>query len=245
MADARPAAVSPGSPGLLARLAGIVFSPRRTYTAVAARPRVAGVLFVTLLISGGCQLWLFSTEPGRQAMRNEFRAIGDRASAQSEVPAEQRQVVEWIVSYVGIAFAVVQIIFWPAFLALFAVILKGICNALFDGARSFRQLFAVVAHSNVIPTVVTLFHAPLIYAKEELASPTKLGVMLPMLPEQGMVSFVGWLDLFWIWWCVNLAIGLGALYARRTAPIAATFLSLYGGIGLVVVILRTLFQGRT
>jgi len=244
MTDTRPAAESPGSPGLIARIVGIVFSPRRTYTAVAARPRVAGVLVATLLISSGSQLWLFSTEPGRQAMRTEFQSVG-RASAQGEVTAEQRQVLELIVRYVGVAFAVVQIIFGPMFLALFAVILKGICNALFDGARSFRQLFAVVAHSNVIPTVVTLFHAPLIYAKEELASPTKLGVMLPMLPEEGLASFVGWLDLLWIWWCVNLAIGLGALYARRTAPIAATFLSLYGGIGLLVVILRTLFQGRT
>ena len=241
MTDARPAAESPGSPGLLARIAGIVFSPRRTYTAVAARPRVAGVLVVTLLISSGSQLWLFSTEPGRQAMRNEFQAAADRAPEQSEVPAEQRQVLELIVRYVGVAFAVVQLIVGPAFLALFAVILKGICNALFDDARSFRQLFAVVAHSNVIPTVVTLFHAPLIYAKEELASPTKLGVMLPMLPDEGLASFVGWLDLLWIWWCVNLAIGLGALYARRTAPIAATFLSLYGGVGLLVTSLRSLF----
>jgi hypothetical protein len=35
------------------------------------------------------------------------------------------------------------------------------------------------------------------------------------------------IDLFWVWWLLVLAIGLGVLYRRRTQPIAVGLFGVY------------------
>jgi hypothetical protein len=42
---------------------------------------------------------------------------------------------------------------------------------------------------------------------------------------------------------VSLAIGLGVLYKRRTAPIATSFLLVYGAIALTIAAVRSLSAG--
>ena len=51
--------------------------------------------------------------------------------------------------------------------------------------------------------------------------------------------FLGSIDLFLVWATINLAIGLGVLYKRRTGPIATTFLGIYVVIALVVAFFRS------
>ena len=54
---------------------------------------------------------------------------------------------------------------------------------------------------------------------------------------------LGSIDLFLIWWIVSLAIGLGVLYKRRTAPIATGFLVVYGAIALTIAAVKTVLAG--
>ena len=59
-------------------------------------------------------------------------------------------------------------------------------------------------------------------------------MFLPFLDETRFSArLLGSIDLFCIWWMVSLAIGLGVLYKRRTAPIATTLLVVYAVIALV------------
>jgi hypothetical protein len=46
-------------------------------------------------------------------------------------------------------------------------------------------------------------------------------------------------DLFVIWWLVVLAIGLGALYRRRTGPIATGLMCVYILIVFVIALVRS------
>ena len=67
-----------------------------------------------------------------------------------------------------------------------------------------------------------------IYAKRSFDSPTSLMVFLPMLDETSFAAkLLGSFDLFRIWWAINLSIGLGVLYRRRTAPIAGSMVIIY------------------
>ena len=45
---------------------------------------------------------------------------------------------------------------------------------------------------------------------------------------------LGGIDLFFVWLIVNLAIGIGVLYKKRTAPIALTMMGIYVSLVLVV-----------
>jgi hypothetical protein len=88
------------------------------------------------------------------------------------------------------------------------------------------------------------FTLPLDYVRESLTSPTSLAVFLPFLDEMSFAArFLGGLDLFLIWWIVNLAIGLGVLYKRRTGPVATGLLATYATIALVVAAVRTALSG--
>jgi uncharacterized membrane-anchored protein YitT (DUF2179 family) len=104
----------------------------------------------------------------------------------------------------------------------------------FGGDASFTQVFAVVAHSGLILAVQALFALPLAYTRETLANVTSIMVFLPMIDENTfMARAIGSVDFFRVWWTISLAIGLGVLYRRRTGPIAAALLIVYGAIAVV------------
>jgi hypothetical protein len=116
-------------------------------------------------------------------------------------------------------------------------ILYAVFNALLGGSASFTQVAAVVAHSGAVTLVQQLFIAPLNYVRESMSSATNLGVFVPFLDEGNIVArFLGVIDLFIVWWLLVMAIGLGVLYRRRTAPIFWSFIGIYVIIALVVAV---------
>jgi hypothetical protein len=110
---------------------------------------------------------------------------------------------------------------------------------LLGGTAVFKQVFAVVAHSGIITALQVLFSMPLSYATGRLAG-ANLSVFVPTLEETSFAArFLGAIDLFWIWWCVSLAIGIGVLFKRKTIGIAMTFLGIYVCIALVLAVVRS------
>ena len=233
----------PSSPplGLVSRIFGVIFSPRATYAAIAARPTVFGVLAVTLVLGAALGFGLLWSEAGQHALDNAVNEAMRQAAQQGrEIGAQQRQVIQVIVKVIPTIAVVGSVVGMPAVLALLAVILRAVLNFAYGAKVAFFQMFAIVAHSWVIATVASLFSTPLMYVKEELVSPTRIGVLLPMLPEKGFATtFFNIVDFWHIWWICNLAIGLAVLYKGRTFSIAGTLLGLYGGLILLVAMVRS------
>jgi hypothetical protein len=239
MTDSAPATVpAEAAPkGLVSRIFGVVFSPRATYTAVAARPQWFGVLAVCSLLVAGGYFVLLSTEVGKQAafdqqtqMIESFGVkLNDQALAGMEAGIERARYTTPIGQLIGI----------PLVLAIFSGILLGIFNALLGGDATYKQVFAIMAHSGVITALQQLFAIPLDFVRETLSSPTSLSVFFPFVAD---ASFLGRLlssiDLFQIWSTLSLAIGLGVLYKRRTAPIAISFFTVYFVIVVAIAAVR-------
>jgi hypothetical protein len=225
--------ISPASPqavsrplNLFARMAGVIVAPKATYTAVAERPYWFGVLAVVLLIIAITQGTFFSTEVGKEAFidqqiksREAFgQTVTDQAIRQIEELAERAAV--WAV--------VPTVVLVPVFIAVFSGLYLMVFNAFLDGNASFKQMYAINAHSLTLFGVFQLFSTPIMYARGDLVSPTALSVFFPMLEEESFLTYLfGGLDLFYTWSFINLAIGLGALYKRRTTPIAVGLLTVY------------------
>jgi len=240
MTQTTPAAVpaEAGSKGLFSRIVGVFFSPRATYAEVAARPRWFGVLACTSLIVAGGFFVLLSTEVGKQAAFDQQTQViesfgvklDDAAYARMEAGIERARFTTPIGQLIGI----------PLVLAVVAGILLGIFNALMGGDATYKQVFAILAHSSVIAALQNVFAIPLDYVRETLSSPTSLQVLLPFIDD---ASFPGRLfssiDLFQIWSTVSIAIGLGVLYKRRTAPIAISLFVVYFVIVAAVAAIRT------
>jgi hypothetical protein len=237
-------APAPPSKSLPARLVGVLLAPRATYADVAARPRWLGVLTVVLVVMATGSIVFFSTDVGREALLDQ--QVRTMESFGVRIPDDAYQRMEEGLARPSTPYvtAASQVVFVPIVCLVIAGIAMGIFTAVLGGDASFKQVFAVVAHAGVVSAVQQLFVLPLDYARASLSSPTNLAVFLPFLDENTFPArLLGAIDLFLIWWMVNLAIGLGVLYKRRTGPIATGFLGVYLAIALIIAVIKTVASG--
>jgi hypothetical protein len=237
-------ATAPAAPGmsLPGRLIGILMSPRAAYADVVARPRVLGALAVVILISSVAVYTFMSTEVGKQAgLDMQVRQMESFGRTMSDVQYQRMEQMAGYAKYFG---AGAQVVTLPLMALVIAGIAFAVFNAVLGGDATFKQVYAIVAHSGVIIAVQQLFTLPLDYVRETLSSPTNLAVFLPFLDENSFPArLLGSIDLFVIWWSISLAIGLGVLYRKRTGPIATTLLVIYVTIGLVIAAVKTALAG--
>jgi hypothetical protein len=233
---------APAPAGLAARVFGVIFSPGGTYQEVVRRPRALGALAVVAGTIALSSFVFLSTAVGQTAlidqqtrfMESFGRDIPDQVYAQMEAGANLQR-------YFALLGVLVSV---PLGCAIVAGLVLVVFNAVLGGDASFQQAFALVAHSQILIALQQLFVTPLNYARETMSSATNLLVFLPMLDEATFAArFLGWIDLFRIWWIVSLAIGLGVLYKRKAGPIGWTFIAIYVGIALVVAGVMTAVAG--
>ena len=221
-------------------------SPGETYADIAAQPRPLAALGLVLVVTSLILGLFLSTDVGRNAALDQSLSIVDSFSVRlSDV--QSRQVTQLLEAHAGYAplYAVAGILVGlPLAVAAVAGFAMLVLNAGLGGHATFKQLFAIVAYSRIIPLLQTALVTPLDYARESLSSATSLLAVLPMVDDAGFLGrLLGWIDLFRVWWMVSLAIGLGVLYRRRSGPIAAAILALYALFALAAAGLMTAFLG--
>jgi len=235
--------VAAPSKNLLARAIGVILSPKATYEDVVRRPRILGALALVVLIVVAVSTTFSSTQLGKDlALEQTIRymeAFGMQISDQVYSQMESRMMNQSpILPAIGTAVVL------PVTAAIFAGILFAVFTALLGGNARFKQVYAIVVHSGFLLALQTLFIYPMFYLKESMASPTSLAVFTPFLDEASFLArLVGAVDVFRIWWIVNLAIGIGVLYKRRTSPIVWSMLAVYAVIALIIAAAGVAFSG--
>lgn len=234
-------APAPEPKGLLARIAGVIFSPRATYAEVAARPHWFGVLALVALVTAGGAFAFTSTDVGKQAWIDA--AVRQQEAFGRTLTDQQYDRLEQMAKYAPY-FSVFPVVVVPVMTVVVAAIFLGVFNALLGGDAGFKQVFSVVAHSTAILPIAQVIGLPIAYARETLSSATNLMVFFPFLDENSFAArLLGAIDLVYVWWFVSVSIGLGVLYRRRTGPIATTLLIVYAAVALAIAAVRTAFAG--
>lgn len=218
--------------GLVARIVGVLLSPKDTFAAIAARPRWLGVMAITLVVVAACQFLIMSSPEMQDAMI-------EQATRNPNVSDQQLDATERFIGVLPYVVAGATLILGPLFSIVIAGILLLIFSTLMGGEAKFKQVFAVMAHSGVVSSLSALLSAGLIMigAPPTGANPpgANLGIFVPMLEETSFVTqFLSAIDLILVWWIVTLSIGLGVLYKRRTGGIATTLLIVYILFALVL-----------
>jgi Yip1 domain len=236
-----PAAAA-GSTSLAARVLGVLFSPRATYAQVAARPRWLGVFLTVFLVSSAAATAFLATEVGRVAVVDQQIAQSEsygRHMNQAQLDAIEKMSGMYV--YFAPVFQLAGLGFGSLIVAAIAF---AVFSALLGGDATFKQVFAVVVHSSVVLSALALFTTPLAYVRESVSSATNLAVFLPFLDESSFAArLLTSIDLIYVWWMISLAIGLGVLYRKRTAPIATSLLVIYASIGLIIASIKTVMSG--
>ena len=225
------------NPGLLGRMVGVLLSPRETFAAVAARPRWLGVMAITLLISAASQYVVFSSPAIQEGMI-------EQATRNPNMSDQQIAATERFIPILARVIPVATLILGPVFSAVIAGILLLIFSTLMGGTGTFKQVWAVVAHSGMVSMLSGILSAVLVLlgAPPSGGSPpgANLAIFVPMLEETSFVTrFLGSIDLILVWWVITLSIGLGVLYKRRTGGIATTLLCLYVVFALILGYVRS------
>ena len=232
-ATSSPSAMAPGL-SLPARFWGILTSPRETYADVVARPRWFGMMILVIAVTAACTGGFLMTAVGQQAYLDN--QIESTKRFVGEVSEAQQAGMERMLPYAAPISAVSIAVFMPVMWLVLSGLLFAVFTAALGGTATFKQVFAVMAHSSAISVVHQLFVTPLNYARESMSSATNLAAFLPMLDESSLLAkMLGAIDLFLIWWIVLLSIGLAVLFKRKTGPIAAGLFIVYGVIAVIAV----------
>ena len=228
--------------GLAARIVGVLLSPGATYADVAARPRVLGVLAFVVIVTASVWFAFLSTTVGQDALFNQQMDIMESFGVQ--LPEQAYDQMEQGLRWAPYSTAASQIVFLPVSALIIAGLILAVFNAIMGGNATFKHVYAVVVHSGVVLALHSLFMAPLNYVRASMSSPSTLRAFMPFLDESSFAGrFVGMIDLFYIWWIVNLSIGIAVLYRKRTAPIATSALGVYGVLILLIAAVMTRFSG--
>jgi hypothetical protein len=227
---------------VFARAVGVITSPRATYANVALYPRVLAALLIVLSVMLGAQAIFNSTALGHDLMIEEgvrmIERFGIQVSDQVYTAIERQANQGWYRSVISGA------VFLTLACAILAGIILAIFNAIMGGEARFKQVFSVVVHSGFVLALQTLFIYPMFYAKQSMASPTSLAVFLPMLDDTSFIGrLLGGIDLFRMWWIVNLSLGVGVLYKRRTSPIITSMLVVYAVVLVIIAAIGAAFSG--
>jgi hypothetical protein len=133
------------------------------------------------------------------------------------------------------------------FIPLFSLAVSGLLLGVFaisGGSASFKQVLSVYVHSGVVGTVTGIVNAVINYFLVTDTNVTSLAGIGNALAEKGFVpGFFSVLDLTIFLGLFVLAIGLGVLYRRRTAPIFMGLTAVYLVIAVVVGAVKAAFAG--
>src|SRR5689334_6249646 len=146
------------SKNVVARLFGVLFSPRATYADVAASPRWLGALLIVVVITGGSTFAFLSTEVGKTAMLDQqMRTMESFGVKVNDQAVERMENSAGRAPYFG---AVTQAVVLPIAAAALAGVLFAIFNAMLGGDAKYKQVFAVVVYSGAIVALGALFVLP-------------------------------------------------------------------------------------
>ncbi len=226
-----PVAERPTPPSLMSRAVGVITAPRATFEKIVAAPRVGGALMLVTIISTLAVGLLLSSERGQQAWLDQ--AVSQQEAFGNTVTDEQYEGMRSMSKYAAYMGAVQFIVGVPLGALIMGGILYAIFNALMGGSATFKQVMAVVAHSQIISALAFLVTTPINYVKGTMTGATNLGVLFPMLDESSFAArLLGMMDLFLLWWLFVLSVGIAVLYKRKTSSVAMVLFGIYFVIAL-------------
>lgn len=221
------------SPGLFARVIGVILSPTATFRAVAANPRPFGVLFLACLALAIATAVPFMTQDGQRAMADMQIENTERFTGQPVTPEARAQMTQNI-RIGGIFGAVGIFVFVPIITLIMTGLFWALLNVLFGGTATFKQVLGVMTHSQVISALGALVGLPIMLFSGTFSQtgPFNLGPLAIGLPtDHPLAVLLSGLTIFSLWQAVVTGLGLAVLYGKKPGGLIA--------IVLVITILIT------
>ena len=238
MSEAGSAPPTP-SMGLFARIVGIITAPRATFEDVVRHPRPAGILLVCALVMGIFSAAPQFTETGRQAMLDAQIRSTEQFTGQPVGP-EQIANLERMSQYSGYFALIGTLISLPIICLIMTAIYWALFNAMMGGTATFKQVLAIVTHSQVITALGIAIGVPIqiMQGTMSMGGPFNLGALVTFLDEgSALARFLGAVSVFSIWAVFVTAVGFAVLYRRKTSTMFMILFVIFLAITAVFTVL--------
>jgi len=235
-----PTTTSPAPMGLFARAIGVITSPKATFQNIIAAPRPVGILLVVALVIGFATAAPQFSEAGREAVvQMQLKAMAARGQEPSPQVEDGMRRDSQFFPYVTIGSTLIIL---PIITLFITALYWGFFNVVLGGTAAYKQVLAVVTHSQVITALGVLVGLPfmLSHPSMNMGGPFNLGVLVPSLEEGSrLAKFLTSISVFSLWGTFVTAIGLSVLYKKKTAGIFIVILIVFLGF----TYLGSMFRG--
>ncbi len=212
----------------LARIFGVLFSPKETFESIARRPTwLVPIVLLCLLFL--CVIAMFSHRGGWPSYFQKQMANNSRIQQMS--PEQQQQAYEMELKY-GPVVAYAEAPIAPTLIVVVvAAVFLGVFNGLAGAKLSFKTSLGIVSHA-WMPNMVSGLLAILIIAVKDPATidlqnivASNAGAFLASGSPRWLVALLSSIDLFSFWTMILLAMGY-----RAAAPKQLSFGKAFGWI---------------
>lgn len=238
-------ALASSSDHAVQRLIGMVRSPRRTLSGAVRHPQSLDLALLIIVIAAACSAGFLLTRVGQLAALDQ--QVRQLESFGVVITDDRYAELRDVVPYRPIIDVAVIVIGWPVFWLVSARVLQWAGNraVLGTGRRaSFAQVLSVIVHASGIFAVRSIVAAPINYARESLGGATSLATVMPAFGESTFPArLLSAVDVFFVWWIVLVALGLGILYETRTLPIARWLFGAYAAGAAAIALTQRLRGG--
>lgn len=214
----------------IGRVAGVLFSPTRTFEAIRERPTWLVALVVLVLLGVAAGAMLGQKIDWEEVAREQLAQSGRQISEQDmERAISVTETLGSAMVYAGplvfgpLAYLLMALLFW--------VMLK-----LLGGEFSYKTSFATTLHGLMPNAVSALLTMPVILSRNELDMDqvntgtllaSNLGAFAPEETSNIMRTLLASVDVFSIWSVVLLTIGFSVVGSVSRGKAAATVIALW------------------
>ena len=221
-AEIGPGGQVPPPPALPVRVLQVFYAPGQLFERLRVRPLWGSALVLGAVLVAASVI-LIPTDVWEEMFRQQMLRSGRQMPEGFNLG-----ILKWFGLGGGVLFWFVLSLFLAGVSALIFHLMLG------DEGR-FVQYLSIVAHALLIPAIGGLLLVPLKIAQRDPQMTLNLSLFIPMDSDAYPLRVLRGLDLFQIWSCLVMAVGIAKLDARRSWGSAAAFLL------VVAVVMAMLF----
>jgi Yip1 domain len=219
------------------RLIGVYFSPGETFQEIGRAPRLLLPLIALVLVTSVASYIVLSRIPEEVSMRIIEQQVQQQVDSgrinQEQANQQKERMIKGMTFFRGVApfFAAV----FSIVMALFFAGLVKLASLIFGGENNFKPLFTVALYSilavsilSSILFIILVFIKPADEFDWENPIPSNLAAFLSVAGIAGLPkflkTFLSYVDVFYIWRLILLAIGFAAVSKKLKTSTALTWL---------------------
>jgi hypothetical protein len=191
------------------RVIGIFFEPDAVFADIARSPGFILPLVLVILCSAGTATVMVNRIDMRDFMAKQLEK---NPRTESMPAAQKEQAIENGAKFTKFAFFATPV-FVPISMLVIAGILMVMANFVFGGTATFKQLFSVVAHAQMVGIILGILIVVILFLKDpsdvDLQNPiaSNLGMLIPIETSKFLHRLAVSLDIFSFWQMYLLGSG--------------------------------------